>query len=655
MTEFTFPALGGPGARYQTRENLQTEVRRAIAAAVDPVAAELAGVTTGTTVVGGWDASSGSFPTTRPDASAIEVGDLFVVTTAGTSDSVSFATGDRLIALAATGGATYSGNWIKAALPADVTPTGESQQFSLPNVTTRILRSDTTLDIAASGGDFQLLSEAMDDLRDWVLDAELTLQFAAETFTETETIFYDHQYGSRLTTLGADPLELTFSSLVSINSHSAGDHSVSWAVSDVTGCVVGGYLGIRGITGSVESACLEGTWKITSIDVGNNRITVKITDQRLAFATSVTVSSVSVMIYYRTRLVADGVSAITVLNRQGDGSAGNRGIGNLVIEGDGTAGKHGIVIEPFSLLTKPLNTELGIVGFARSGVYALDGAMAYLTRAMSCGNTWHGFSGVMGSHIQNVDGVANGNVLVGDVTTGGTIAATGSVRCGNGQGSENTGGSYIGNNRKIIGNTNDGDLMDGYYQVNGSTYEYNGDCGLRSRYARGNASGITAQNNNTGATSAFADIKAEKGGGGNLGTDSVYGTSQPAVGMFGDDGGVWHTATLSNNNVAETLRIGSLTGGRLELILDPVVHAHAFGTFSGPSDWLKSTTATVTGVDLDLKWHVSLGRNIASPNGVMVWAEVTDTDEVTIYAWDFLNSGATMINQSFNIVCSKVT
>lgn len=64
-------------------------------------------------VVGEWDASSGAFPTQRPDTSTIEAGDTWIVSVDGTVDEVNFAVPDRLIALQDGGGATYNGNWLR--------------------------------------------------------------------------------------------------------------------------------------------------------------------------------------------------------------------------------------------------------------------------------------------------------------------------------------------------------------------------------------------------------------------------------------------------------------------------------------------------------------------------------------------------------------
>lgn len=125
MTVFDFDALGASGARYQTRENLVTAVRAADA----HLQGQIDALSSGVTIVGEWAASSGAFPTTRPDTTAIQAGDAWIVSAAGTVGGEAFAVSDRLIALGA-GGLTYAGNWVRAPFEigdigaATVTPTG---------------------------------------------------------------------------------------------------------------------------------------------------------------------------------------------------------------------------------------------------------------------------------------------------------------------------------------------------------------------------------------------------------------------------------------------------------------------------------------------------------------------------------------------------
>lgn len=68
-------------------------------------------------VVGDWDASTLAFPTTRPDTSAIKMGDTWNVTGAGSFAGRTFAVGDRLVARKDAPGTSWSGNWASYKAP----------------------------------------------------------------------------------------------------------------------------------------------------------------------------------------------------------------------------------------------------------------------------------------------------------------------------------------------------------------------------------------------------------------------------------------------------------------------------------------------------------------------------------------------------------
>uniref|UniRef100_UPI00404876D9 SGNH/GDSL hydrolase family protein n=1 Tax=Yoonia sp. TaxID=2212373 RepID=UPI00404876D9 len=80
-------------------------------------------VSEGLYFAGPWDASSGSFPTVRAQGGAVQNGDVFDVSVAGTVDGVVFAVAERVIALVdAPSSATYAGNWYKAQTIAALSP-----------------------------------------------------------------------------------------------------------------------------------------------------------------------------------------------------------------------------------------------------------------------------------------------------------------------------------------------------------------------------------------------------------------------------------------------------------------------------------------------------------------------------------------------------
>ena len=99
------------------------ELKRALAQGVDrlarvtdlgPLQIQIDALSSGARIVGEWDAATGAFPTTRPGGGAIQPGDAWIVSGAGTVNGVAFAAADRLVALTATGGATYASHWVRA-------------------------------------------------------------------------------------------------------------------------------------------------------------------------------------------------------------------------------------------------------------------------------------------------------------------------------------------------------------------------------------------------------------------------------------------------------------------------------------------------------------------------------------------------------------
>jgi len=85
---------------------------------LDALETAVAALGSGVTFKGGWDASAGTFPGSGTAA----IGDLYITTTGGTVDSVTFAVGDGVIAFVTNASTTvYAGNWVKSESQSDVT------------------------------------------------------------------------------------------------------------------------------------------------------------------------------------------------------------------------------------------------------------------------------------------------------------------------------------------------------------------------------------------------------------------------------------------------------------------------------------------------------------------------------------------------------
>tara|TARA_R110002051_G_scaffold325869_1_gene432674 strand:+ start:24114 stop:26735 length:2622 start_codon:yes stop_codon:yes gene_type:complete len=80
-------------------------------------------VNEGVYFAGPWDASSGAFPTVRAQGGAVQNGDVFDVSGAGTVDGVVFAVGERIMALVdGPSSSTYAANWYQSQTIAALSP-----------------------------------------------------------------------------------------------------------------------------------------------------------------------------------------------------------------------------------------------------------------------------------------------------------------------------------------------------------------------------------------------------------------------------------------------------------------------------------------------------------------------------------------------------
>ena len=143
---------------------------------LDALESAVAALGSGVNFKGGWDASAGSFP----GGGTAAVGDLYVTTTAGTVDSVSFALGDGVIAIVLNASTTtYAANWVKTESNSDVTSviglTGaisKSALLSALNVEDGATADQTgaeivaaiTSELGSSAWETQLTTEQVQDL-----------------------------------------------------------------------------------------------------------------------------------------------------------------------------------------------------------------------------------------------------------------------------------------------------------------------------------------------------------------------------------------------------------------------------------------------------------------------------------------------------------
>ena len=105
---------------------------------------------------GNWDASAGTFPTTTG------VGSFYIVSLAGTVDSVSFAAGDWLISISATPSTTiYASNWSKAEY--SISPTVKFDTFADLDASTATYPEDTLIQVIEGGYTYKAAASGADD------------------------------------------------------------------------------------------------------------------------------------------------------------------------------------------------------------------------------------------------------------------------------------------------------------------------------------------------------------------------------------------------------------------------------------------------------------------------------------------------------------
>lgn len=238
--------------------------------------------------------------------------------------------------------------------------------------------------------------------------------------TVTGSKVINHPDGEYITIQGQTPTTRTFSSVVS-TSGSAGNYSITYALTDATGLATNDYLAFYDATGTGSYAMHEGMWKISAVS-GNN-VTVTNKCRAAAFPTNT-------------------LTAITIKGKMTKMTGGNlqiQGAGatlkNLVVggvTGNGHAVSSGKA-KYNGIFASVDNTIYGIIQSA-TGTATVDSGSVL----MSCGNTnvgitinqaYGSFGGVVASKI-----IASGNGNTGFANDFGASNRIGRlVACGNTQ------------------------------------------------------------------------------------------------------------------------------------------------------------------------------------------------------------------------------
>jgi hypothetical protein len=185
---------------------------------------------------------------------------------------------------------------LTSAIDADLVPvydTQESGSEKLKKMTLDNFRSslpittDTTAYVATTGSDttgdgsesspFATINKAFDSLKDRPInpDAFVTIQVADGHYDDVDQIQARHPNGSNIWISGSTIEEKTLSSVQSV-SGSSRDYTVVLNLNNVSNLDVGDIVIIgTDVSGGSFRQCLMGSWPITNVDSGNNRITIE--------------------------------------------------------------------------------------------------------------------------------------------------------------------------------------------------------------------------------------------------------------------------------------------------------------------------------------------------------------------------------------------
>ena len=304
---------------------------------------------------------------------------------------------------------------------------------TLYELETKYIKSDTTITVAPSGATYTTIDEALSAIATWVIskDATLTIDVAEGTYTRTAGTVLNHPYGSRILIEGAEPEDLTVSSLVSITSNGTQDHDVVFQFSSIGSSSVGDTINIRDLTGTGHYKVLEGCWEITAINGASNQLTVKNT----AKDTSISASTVTDGTFKRFKTVLEYNDSVGLVARSRfiEGSSELTGLKNMCLVGNGAATYSGVFVDYFAYVG--LIREFGIRGFGRHNVYVIYKGGVSMLGVCSSSAASSGVQALAGSQVQAVSSVSTGNGAYGYVAT-----STANMACSTANGSGNTTG-----------------------------------------------------------------------------------------------------------------------------------------------------------------------------------------------------------------------
>jgi hypothetical protein len=325
------------------------------------------------------------------------------------------------------------------------------------------------------------VNTVLDNLKFIRAEQEILIQLPEMDITRG-TIQVGAEYMLNITVRGETVSQQSITS-INIDSQAAGDHRVTFSVSDSSAYSVGGFVFVKTLTGTNRAEMLAGVWPVTSVSAGS--VQCKITAFK-ATLPAITVSG---------GIISDAKTIIRVNGDVGIDALGGGECGrwrSMVLVGDGLGGTeaHGVRILGGKISLAASTAEpFGVYGFAGHGQYALENSFMQNFDSYSSGNTRNGVYFLDGSTGQSTRVISTGNGLPGLVCSIlSNAAASQSILSGNGQrGILGSGGSYVVANTALIYENGDAGVRsdkDSTVDIDGAKVAGSVSFGIRSNHGR---------------------------------------------------------------------------------------------------------------------------------------------------------------------------